>query len=427
MTARLSIRARVTALAALAVLVVLAVAGVGLVLAQRAALTEALDETVEATADALADRVREGAPLASWVPAADDVGVRVVDPDASVLLAEPELPAGPGRTATRDVDGTVVTVGASTEDVAESTAALGWSLLVAVPVAAAVLALVVWWSVGRALRPVEAIRAEVEAITADRLHRRVSEPSSADEVARLARTMNRMLTRLDAAAEQQRRFVADASHELRSPLARVRTELEVDAAHPATADLAATARSVHTEVVGLQRLVDDLLLLARSDAAAADGVARGSLVDLDEVVTAAVRGARLPVGGRAVAVDVPALAPLQVRGDAGQLRRAVGNLVDNAVRHAERAVTVTLTAAHDGAGTLAEVVVADDGPGVPADRAAEVFHRFTRLDDARRAGDGGVGLGLAISRDVAERHGGTLVLDPCGPGARFVLRLPAAT
>jgi signal transduction histidine kinase len=223
--------------------------------------------------------------------------------------------------------------------------------------------------------------------------------------------MNAMLGRLQESAERQRRFVADASHELRSPLARMRAELEVDRAHPGSADPAATSASVLDETVRLQQLVDDLLLLARGDAGALDAV-RTAPVDVDAVVERLVADRR----EHEPPIDTRGVTPVQLSADEAQLRRAVGNLLDNAVRHARGAVSVTL-AERDGDAVL---TVADDGPGIPADERERVFERFTRLDDARSA-DGGAGLGLAIARDIAERHGGTLTLED---GSRFVLRLP---
>lgn len=435
----MTLRTRITVLAALAVLAVLAVAGVGLVLAQRAALTEALDETVAQQADALAAELASSTPADALDLPSDDVVAQVVSGDGAVLAASPglgdgpvgdvpavagttaaELPGDTGRVRLRStsVGGATLFVAGSLEDVQESTAALAASLAVAVPLSALVLAGIVRWSVGRALRPVEAIRSEVEQISGSRLDRRVTEPASRDEIVRLAHTMNAMLGRLDASAARQRRFVADASHELRSPLARIRSEVEVDLAHPASADHEATHDSVLAEVVTLQALVDDLLLLARADGDAPDLLDRRA-VDLDHVVQDVVRRLRPRAG---VAVDAGGVAPVQVSGDAAQLRRVVGNLLDNAVRHARTRVTVTLGPGPRGTGVL---TVVDDGAGIPPEQRDVVFRRFTRLDDARRSGDGGVGLGLAIARDLAERHGGTLGMHPePGPGARFVLVLP---
>jgi signal transduction histidine kinase len=430
-----TLRARVTAVAALAVLAVLAAASVGLVVAQRAALLDAIDEHLDQQADAVERALQAGRPIRAGDLPTDDVLVEVIAPDGTRLAASEglqerlprggasdgvvtvELPDGDeARLLERGVGRATVLVAGSLDDLSDSTTALAGALLVAVPLTSAVLAGVVWWAVGRALRPVEDIRARVDSISASRLDRRVPEPDAPREIARLARTMNAMLGRLQTSADRQRRFVADASHELRSPLARMRAELEVDAAHPASADPAATAASVLAETVGVQKLVDDLLLLARGDAGAVP-LARGP-VDLDDVVGTAV-GGRRAAGRRRI--DIAGVRPVQVSGDPAQLKRLVGNLLDNAVRHAREAVTIALKE-DDG---VAVLVVADDGPGIaPADRE-RVFERFTRLDDARAAGSGGAGLGLAIARDIAERHGGSLGLEDDGSaGARFVLRLP---
>jgi len=433
-----SLRFRVTALASAAVLVVLAVSGVGLTLTHRAFLSAGLDESLGDRAEVIAERLRAGEPVEPRDLPTDDVVVQVVARDGTVLVASPgisdtrlwlQTPArttvadgdmpggqGPARVLAEPVDGATVYVAGTLEDVDGSTALLMRSLAVAVPVSTAVLAALVWWVVGRVLRPVEAIRSEVDRISASRLDRRVPEPPTADEVARLAHTMNAMLDRLAGSAERQRRFVADAAHELRSPLARIRAVLEVDAAHPASADLSATHDAVLAQTGNLQRLVDDLLLLARGDAGALD-VVRAGPVDLDDVVERVAAARR---GGGGPVIDTRGVTPVQVYGDEGQLGRAVSNLLDNAVRHARRTVTVALTEV-DGGPVLA---VVDDGPGIPTGERERVFERFTRLDPARTTGTGGAGLGLAIARDIAERHGGSLTLDGEAPGAHFVLRLP---
>lgn len=431
-----TLRTRVTAVAALAVLAVLSVASAGLVLAQRSILVEALDETLDQHADALEARVLSHQPLQGRDLPSEDVVVEVVGADGTVLgaswdpggslgatgatgQATVQLPGNgdKARLLVRVVDGTTIRVAGSLDDVRDSTAALAGSLMLAVPLSTAVLAGIVWWAVGRALRPVEDIRARVDGISGSRLDVRVPEPARADEIARLARTMNAMLGRLQRSAEQQRRFVADASHELRSPLTRIRAELEVDAAHPESADQPSTAVSVLAETVTLQRLVDDLLLLARGDAGALDPVDHGP-VDLDELVEKLVGHLR---AAGSPGVDTRDVRPVQVGGDRDQLERAIGNLLDNAVRHARDRVVVSLTEVPGG---RAELVVADDGPGIPPDARELVFERFTRLDDARSA-DGGAGLGLAIARDIARRHGGNVTLDgDPAPGARFVLTLP---
>ncbi|MGW2180002.1 ATP-binding protein [Streptomyces sp. NPDC001732] len=289
------------------------------------------------------------------------------------------------------------------------------AMLTGLPVLLLVVAGVTWLVTRRALRPVEGIRREMAAITASEdLSRRVPEPASRDEVARLARTTNETLTALEASVDRQRRFVADASHELRSPIASLRTQLEVGAAHPELLDLPGAV----ADTVRLQALAADLLLLARLDAGERPG---RTTLDLGALVREEVSqrvGDRIPV-----TVSVPDSGDFEVAGSRGQLARVIGNLLDNAERHARSAVTVSVRAA--GRGAVA-VEVTDDGAGVPADERERIFERFVRLDDARTRDDGGAGLGLAIARDVAVRHGGGLTVDgaPEG-GARFTLRLPA--
>ncbi|MFG2467660.1 ATP-binding protein [Streptomyces canus] len=282
-------------------------------------------------------------------------------------------------------------------------------MLVGFPLLLGVVAAVTWLVTRRALHPVEGIRAEMEAITASEdLARRVPVPDTHDEVARLARTTNETLAALETSVERQRRFVADASHELRSPIASLRTQLEVAAAHPELLDLDGAVE----DTVRLQHLAADLLLLARLDAGERGAGARVELAAL----------ARERADGRA-GVTVRADA-VEVTGSRGQLERVLDNLLDNAGRHARSAVVVTVRRDGD---RDAVVEVGDDGDGVPAGDRERIFERFVRLDEARARDDGGAGLGLAIARDVAARHGGTLtVRDAPTGGALFELRLPIA-
>ncbi|MFI6349213.1 sensor histidine kinase [Streptomyces sp. NPDC050560] len=283
------------------------------------------------------------------------------------------------------------------------------AMLIGLPVLLAVVAAVIRAVLRRALRPVEGIRAELAAITASRdLGRRVPQPAGRDEIGTLARTTNETLAALESAVERQRRFVADASHELRSPIASLRTQLEVGAEHPALLDVPGAV----ADTVRLQRLATDLLLLARFDAGERPADRTVRLAGLVERESAA-RGlvARVEPGAGACAV----------RGSATQLARALGNLLDNARRHARSEVWVGLR--RDGGHAV--VTVADDGPGVPAAERERIFERFVRLDDARARDGGGAGLGLAIARDAAAHHGGTLTArERPGGGALFVLRLP---
>jgi signal transduction histidine kinase len=437
-----TLRFRISAVAVVAVIGVLTAVGVALVLAQRATLLSDLDENLAHQAEVVAARLQAGEDVGRAALLSDDVAVLVAGPQGDTVAGAPGLiraifrygpkpsrvavttvplagPDGEARVLSRSAAGRTIWVAAPMDDVHASTSALVRSLLLAVPAGVVVLAALVWWTVGRTLRPVEAIRTQVERVSARHLGRRVPEPATADEIFRLAHTMNAMLDRLESAADHQRGFVADASHELRSPLARIRTQLEVDGAHPESADPTATQALVFAETERLQRLVDDLLLLARGDAGALDVVA-AEPVDLDAVARAEAAARR---GGRRPQIDTRAVEPAQVRGDLRQLERAVGNLLDNAVRHACDQVTVTVS--EDGGSVV--VGVADDGPGIPAGAEEAVFQRFTRLDDARATADGGAGLGLAIARDVAVRHGGTLTVErPHGGGARFLLTLPVA-
>ncbi|GGV84138.1 sensor histidine kinase [Streptomyces massasporeus] len=279
-------------------------------------------------------------------------------------------------------------------------------MLIGFPLLLGVVAAVTWLVTRRALRPVEGIRREMAAITqSEDLARRVPEPDTHDEIARLASTTNETLAALETSVERQRRFVADASHELRSPIASLRTQLEVAAAHPELLDLDGAVE----DTVRLQRLAADLLLLARLDAGERPNDAK---VDLARLAREAVEGRT------GVTVDAE---PVEVAGSRGQLGRVLANLLDNAQRHARSAVTVNVRREGD----RAVIGVADDGDGVPEDDRERIFERFVRLDAARSRDDGGAGLGLAIARDVAVRHGGTLTAGrgPAG-GALFELRLP---
>lgn len=281
-------------------------------------------------------------------------------------------------------------------------------MLIGFPLLLGVVAGVTWLVTRRALRPVEGIRGEMAAITASEdLARRVPVPGTHDEVARLALTTNETLAALQTSVERQRRFVADASHELRSPIASLRTQLEVGVAHPELLDLDGAVE----DTVRLQGLAADLLLLARLDAGERPGDARFDLGAL----------AREQAEGRAdVTVEARSA---QVAGSRGQVGRVLTNLLDNAARHARSAVTLTVRRE----GEWAVAAVADDGDGVAEADRERIFERFVRLDEARSRDDGGAGLGLAIARDVAVRHGGTLTVGraPAG-GALFELRLPQA-
>lgn len=311
-----------------------------------------------------------------------------------------------------------VLVARSLEPAEETVAAVVALLAGGLPVLVLLVAGTAWVVTGRALRPVEAIRAEVTAISGAELGRRVPEPGGQDEIARLARTMNEMLERLEASRDRQRRFVSDAGHELRSPIATIRHELETLLANPEGADIVEVASGLLAEDLRMQALVENLLVLARSDEGTLALNRRA--VNVDDLALAEASRLR---SRRIVTVDTSGVSAGQVLGDATQLARVVRNLVDNAERHASSFVALSVRE-RDGQVVL---TVDDDGPGIPAEDRTRVFERFTRLDDARARRTGGYGLGLAIVADVVAAHRGavTVAEAPTG-GARFIVMLPAA-
>jgi signal transduction histidine kinase len=432
-----TIRGRVTAVAALLTAGVLVGASLLVLWVLRGQLTDNLDEGLAQRADTIEAVAGETSVVA--LGGDEDLlvqvvaGGQVVAASADMAGLGPIAPLDPGVRTVDDVPGkdetfrvltravttsegpATLVVGIDADDVSEPLTIVANLLTVAVPAVVLVLGVLTWWWTGRVLRPVDTMCVQMAEISATNLAGRVPEPGTGDEIDRLARTMNETLARLEEAVRRQQRFVADASHELRSPLTRIRAELEVDLARPGEADLLATERSVLEETVGLQRLVDDLLQVARADAPVAgrDHVA----VDLDDIVLREAR--RLTERGR-VAVDTRALAPAQITGDPEQLARAVRNVLDNAERHATTTITVALSEA-DGQAVL---TVADDGAGIPPAERAKVFERFTRLDEARSRDAGGTGLGLAITREIVERHHGSIFLADREP-TTFVIELPA--
>jgi signal transduction histidine kinase len=296
-------------------------------------------------------------------------------------------------------------------------------LLIGVPGILLLACVTVWLVVGRALRPVERIRRTVTEITAADLSRRVPEPVTRDEIGDLARTMNAMLARLEDSAVRQRRFVADASHELRSPLAAIRTTLEVALAHPQSAPWPEIARRAARQSERLETLVRELLLLARSDDRHL--VERRRTLDLgdlvEEVRATSASGRPDVLIERAGVADTP----VRVVGDPEQLARMVRNILDNAVRHARH--TVVVSVAESDAPDAAAVTIADDGPGIPPGQRERVFDRFVRLDPSRERSAGSTGLGLAIAKEIAVAHDGHITIgeSPAG-GALVEITLPRA-
>jgi signal transduction histidine kinase len=302
------------------------------------------------------------------------------------------------------------------DPVTEGTTVLAGLLAVGIPLLVALVVVTTWATVGRTLAPVEAIRRWVGEITDRDLTRRVPQPAGTDEIARLAGTMNEMLARLQAAQERQRRFVSDASHELRSPVAAIRHELEVALADPAAVDIRRMATDLLVEARRQQQLVDDLLELARADESPT--LRRGEKVDLDDLVLAEARRVR----ECGIRVDATGIGAGRVDGDLVGLARMLRNLVDNAMRHAESTVRLSLCET----GGVVRLVVAIDGPPIPDADRARVFERFTRLDDSRARRDGGAGLGLAIVAEIVAAHLGTIQVGGEDGWTRFVVHLPAA-
>lgn len=441
----LSLRARLTLLTSSLLCVALAVGAVALTAVVAAARIGEIDRAARDRADALAalvadDRLPESLPVVEPEVAQvlDASGLVVAtSPNASrtlPLLGAAELgewrPAEGGQAVVRGVEAgpyggrarvavlpTVwrgepvsVVVSVPLADVEGVLAALRVSLVGVVPSLTLLLAAAIWTVLGRALRPVDQLRAAAAQVARAGGPGSLPVPAARDEIGALARTLNEMLDRLEAASGRQRAFVADAAHELRSPIAALRATIDVARAHPALYEAADLVTELEPEVGRMQGLVDDLLFLARVGA-----VPLGRApVDLGELVRSAVAGARQPRPGE---VALVATGDGVAWADGAATTRVVRNLVDNALRHARSRVEVAVA---DGV-----VTVDDDGAGIPAADRERVFERFVRLEEARERDAGGSGLGLAIAREVARELGGDVELAdaPLG-GLRARLRLP---
>jgi signal transduction histidine kinase len=435
-----TVRFRITAIAVAAVVVVLVIVGVVLVQRQRAALIASLDQTLIRRADDIVAGIEEAGIPGQFASVGGEGFVQLVSGTGTViastlnLAGEPalDLPQRTGadfigtvsglsvdddvfRFLSRSLGDEQLYVATTFDVVAESTAALAGSLGLTVPIVVLFVAGLVWWLVGRTLEPVETIRTEVASIGSEDLSKRVPAPGTGDEIDRLAATMNQMLERLENSIDRQQRFVADASHELRIPLTRLRSELEMMLALAGEETDREGLSSLLEETISMQAMVQDLLYLARLEANM--GI-KAVPVDLDDIVLEQLGSIEAT---NPVEVRLGDFSAVLVRGDRRQLSRALANLLHNAQRHATGEIRVSLSESN-GEAVLS---VEDDGPGVPVDAAAHIFERFGRVDEARTADAGGTGLGLAIARDIVERHGGRLVLANAGqPGARFEIHLP---
>jgi signal transduction histidine kinase len=435
---RLSLRGRLILIGSVGLAIGLLLGGLLLVTVVRLVLVQAVDNSARRTASDISALI-EVHGLSDPIVTAGTQYVQVLDAQHAIqkasvgadrlrpLLHEDELArarsgqivvvgadriglVGRLRVAVQVTGDQTVLVGTPDTDVDSSVRTVRGVLLVAYPLLVASLAYLAWHVVGWALAPVEALRRGAEEVSAAQ-GGRLPVPEGDDEVHRLGVTLNRMLARLDAARQRQRAFVGDAAHELRSPIASLRTQLEV-AAHLGEP---APIPDLAVEVDRLGRLVDDLLLLARADEGD-PGLRRRERVELTGLLRESLpAGARVPVG-------VAPGGPLWTVGDPSALRRVLDNLVANAVRHAASKVELAAGRAAD----RLVVTVTDDGPGIPAADRDRVFDRFTRLDDARTRDAGGTGLGLAIVRELVRMHAGSVILSDAGPGLRVAISLPMA-
>ncbi|MEV6932022.1 HAMP domain-containing sensor histidine kinase [Dactylosporangium sp. NPDC051485] len=447
---RLGVRMR-SALAAAAVVAIAAVlSGIALVVAARILLDRNVDQSTTERAAQVAGALGDGGAglVAALRPSPRDrTIVQVVDADGRVVAASAAVggagPISPLRPRTGQTqrerrrlavahdetfhivatgvaaDGgrRTVLVAQSLDEVNDGTEATIGALVVGLPLLIAVVGVATFLFVGRSLRPVEAMRRQADTITAQNLHTRLPVPAAADEIAALAATMNTMLDRIEDATAAQRRFVADASHELRSPLATMHAGLDILEHTDLPLFAQSQVRRMHRESTRMAALIADLLLLARADESGLR--LRHDDVDLDDLVYA--ERDRIAVLHPHLRVEAH-VAPTRVQGDPQHLQRVLRNLLDNAARHATGQVRIDLS----GGDGHAELAVTDDGPGIPPADRERVFDRFVRLDDARSRDGGGAGLGLAIARDIVTTHGGTLTAgDGPSGGAALHIRLPA--
>jgi signal transduction histidine kinase len=456
---RRSLRARLTLTAAAGLAVALAGVAILLVGTLGVALDRGLDNSARQTAREVAALV-DANRLPNPVPvAAGTAVVQVIDAHGRIVAASagadrlvPLLPAVRAASVARTQTGTLldgrpyglpeflrvvavpgkrgetVIAAVSFGTVHDTLGTVAHAVLFGTPALLLLMIWVSWLLTGSTLRPITALRRGAEQVTATGVPRGLPVPEARDEVHSLAVTLNDMLSRLEGAQQRQRQFVSDTAHELRSPIASIRAQLEVALDHPGTQEWEQTARDVLADTMRLSQLAEDLLVLARLEERAGlarggggPGGATGGTVDLAALVTGTTgryTQARVPVSASA-----PASCP--VAGDAGALRRMLVNLIDNAVRYARSRVAVAVAAA-DGS---VLVTVTDDGPGIAACDQERAFERFTTLDGARARRDGdasGAGLGLAIVRATAHAHGGTAWLEDAEPGLRVAVRLPGA-
>jgi signal transduction histidine kinase len=441
-----TVRTRTTVAATVVVTLCLMLAGSALLMVLFQSLANSAVSTADGRTAQVVEQLRTEPPAdldRSMLATDSQVGmVQVVDSGGKIIVASAGSPTAPvssaqippgtrrslGRIALSTDDFWVtgagvqtpsgpvtVLVGADREPVETVATTVAGLLAIGGPIVVALVAFGTYRLVGAALHPVERIRARVSSVTSGKLAERIPVPAADDEVARLAVTMNDMLDRLESGQTAQRRFVSDASHELRSPLSTIIAALELAHGRPDFLDQAVIDESLLPEAHRMRRLVEDLLLLARADEHTDVQVAVD--VDLDDIMHAEADRVRAITRLR-VSTEIN---HVRVSGDPRALSRLVRNLVDNAIRHAHN--SIRLDCAQVAA--RAQMVVADDGPGIPVAERRRIFDRFVRLDSPRTREYGGAGLGLSIVAQIADAHHGTVTVgESSSGGARFVVRLP---
>jgi signal transduction histidine kinase len=443
----LGISARSAAASAIVVLVAFTFAGAGLDAILYRSLLAGVDDATAARVRNIAAALRSDSldELNSALFTTDQrvVAIQLIAPDGKVVErsgSAPETPLIPitefdlklrrgmsddavpnddmrvsgQRVNTPSGDYTVL-VGGGSEAVEATARTVALLLACGAPIIIAVAAAASYWLVRRSLQSVDAIRSQVAEISTSDLAERVPVPTSRDEIAALAVTMNEMLARIEAGHRAQQRFLGDASHELRSPLATIISGLEVTEAHPELLDADLAINTLLPEAHRMRTLIEDLLLLARADEQSL--VQRKEQVPLGDLAEVAAARKRRDAGCT-IHTDI---SPARLIGDPAAVSRVIRNLVDNAVRHAKSRVDIAV-GSRDGSAIL---TVSDDGPGIAPSERARVFGRFVRLDSDRARSGGGTGLGLAIVAEVVAAHGGTVSIeDRPGGGTKMIVALP---
>ena len=441
MMRRTTLRVRVTLVSTMVVALALAAAGIALDAALRSSQLDAVDAALDTRAGDI-ESLLEGNALPSDLDVGRDDIIQVVDSDGGIVAASSNATSRPlfgqpnAESFTANVDhlgskeyrfhiesdrstGSIIIVGTALGQVDAVGSDTRNAFLLALPLLTLFVGGVVWIVIGRALHPVEAMRAEAADISGNELHRRIPSPGTDDEIGHLATTMNEMLDRIEASSHAQARFVSDASHELRTPIAVIRHQLEIALREENPDVLRAVAADVSEENLRMQRLVDDLLLLARHDSPDDHRHTTSPLIDLDDVVLEQAQRS-----SATTKIDTSRVSAGQVRCNPDHLVQVVRNLLDNALRHAESTVALTV----DGQGPSVVFHVDDDGSGVDRADRKRIFERFARTDDARARHLGGTGLGLAIASELVYRYGGDIAVSDSVilGGARFTVTLPNA-